>query len=338
MKKYSMKDIAKLSNVSVATVSRVINKNGRFSEETKDKVLKVIKETGYQPNFSAKSLRMNRSLSIGILVPDITNYFFADVVQKIEEILFQEGYSTIICNTNRNNDKELVYLNTLRSKNVDGLIVISGAEEFDFSTPSNATKVIPYICIDRAPKKEEDTIFISSDHYEGAFLATEKLIESGSTLPIFIKHSDRTSTSQIERFKGFKDALNKYNIGFEQEKNILSVNLTDTADEMKLINFFNKHPQIDGCFSVNDNLAIRVIDTLKQMNLAVPKDVKVIGFDGVPHGANMSPSLSTIEQNTDDIANIAVLNLLKLIKNPKNTGEIIRVPVSLIQRESTQTS
>ena len=86
MKKYSIKDIAKLSGFSVATVSRVINNNGRFSEETRKKVERVIKETGYQPNYSAKSLRMNKSLSIGILVPDITNPFFAEVVQKIEEL------------------------------------------------------------------------------------------------------------------------------------------------------------------------------------------------------------------------------------------------------------
>ncbi|MGH2257584.1 LacI family DNA-binding transcriptional regulator, partial [Enterococcus faecalis] len=88
MKKTSIKDIAKLSGVSVATVSRVINDNGRFSEETREKVLAVIKETNYQMNFSAKSLRMNKSFSVGILVPDISNYFFSSVVQQIEAILF----------------------------------------------------------------------------------------------------------------------------------------------------------------------------------------------------------------------------------------------------------
>lgn len=336
MKKYSMKDIAKLSNVSVATVSRVINKNGRFSEETKDKVMKVIKETGYQPNFSAKSLRMNRSLSIGILVPDITNYFFADVVQKIEEILFQEGYSTIICNTNRDNDKELVYLNTLRSKVVDGLIVISGAEEFDFTTPTNASKIIPYICIDRAPKNEDDTIFISSDHYEGAFIATKQLIESGSSLPIFVKHNNRTSTSQVERFKGFKDALAKHRIPFKEDKQVLAVNLLNSEDELHMTNFIKKNPDIDGIFAVNDNIAIRVMNALKKVHIRIPEDVKIIGFDGIPQGKNTSPTLSTIEQNTDDIASTAVQSLLRLIKNPKNTGEIIKVPVSLIQRESTK--
>lgn len=180
MKKTSIKDIAKLSGVSVATVSRVINNNGRFSEETRKKILDVIEETGYQMNFSAKSLRMNKSFSVGILVPDISNYFFSDVVQKIEEELFELGYSTIICNTGRNIEKETAYLNMLRSKLVDGIIVISGVDEFVFHYDD-----IPYICIDREPLKKEKTIVISSNHYQGAFEATESLINNGCKHPQF---------------------------------------------------------------------------------------------------------------------------------------------------------
>ena len=192
MKKYSLKDIAILSGVSVATVSRVINDNGRFSEETRQKVLKVIEETGYKMNYNAKSLRMNRSFSIGILVPDISNYFFSDVVQKIEEILFDKGYSTIICNTARSQAKETAYLKMLEGKGVDGLVVISGAEAFDFDYSSNE-KHIPYICIDREPKTREDTVFISSNHYQGAFEATEELIHVGCKHPLIVMH-DRKST------------------------------------------------------------------------------------------------------------------------------------------------
>jgi LacI family transcriptional regulator len=153
MKKISIKDIAQLSGVSVATVSRVINDNGRFSEETRKKVLDVINETGYQMNYSAKSLRMNKSFSIGILVPDISNYFFSDVVQKIEEILFEHGYSTIICNTARNLAKEDAYLQMLESKGVDGIIVISGAEELDFDNSRSKKKFLTYVLIENLKKR-----------------------------------------------------------------------------------------------------------------------------------------------------------------------------------------
>lgn len=158
-------------------------------------------------NYSAKNLRMNKSFTIGILVPDISNYFFSDVVQCLEEILFAKGYSTIICNTSRSSEKELAYLRILEGKGVDGLIVISGAEAFEF-TSSSAEKKIPYICIDREPKKKEDTVFISSNHYQGAFESAEELIHKGCQHPVIAMHNQK-STSAKERLKGFKDALKK---------------------------------------------------------------------------------------------------------------------------------
>lgn len=335
MKKYSIKDIAKISGVSVATVSRVINNNGRFSEETRKKVEKVITDTGYQPNYSAKSLRMNRSLSIGILVPDITNFFFAEVVQKIEERFFEEGYTTIICHTARNNRKEKIYLDILENKGVDGLVVISGAEEFDFSHYSNSEKIIPYICIDRAPKNKKDTIFISSDHYQGAVDATNTLINAGTSSPIFITHQ-RKSTSKTERLKGFKAALKENKIDFSNSSHLLSVDVDSKNYKDKIIEFLNKHPDTDGIFAVHDTVAIKVLKVLKQLDINVPEDIKLIGFDDTQLSKDVSPSLSSVKQNTNEIASLTVKKLLSLIANPKDTGGTIRIPVSLSLRESTQ--
>ena len=336
MKKYSIKDIAKLSGFSVATVSRVINNNGRFSEETRKKVERVIKETGYQPNYSAKSLRMNKSLSIGILVPDITNPFFAEVVQKIEELFFAEGYTTIICHTARSNNKERIYLNILENKGIDGLVVISGAEEFDFNYSSKSEKTIPYICIDRAPKNEKNTIFISSDHYQGANSATEELIKSGSLSPVFITHQ-RKSTSRTNRLKGFKFALKENNIKFSNDSHLLSLDFDGKIYEEKIIDFLNRNPNTDGIFAVNDTVAVKVLKVLKKLNINVPKDIRIIGFDDTQLSKDISPSLSSVKQNTDEIASLTVKKLLYLITNPHDTGETIRVPVSLRLRESTQT-
>ena len=175
MSQYSIKDIAKLANVSIATVSRVINSKGKYSEKTRRKVLKVIRETGYEIDSSAQSLRTNVTHTIGILVPDIKNSFFADLVQKIEEKLFEKEYSTIICNTDKNEQKEKAYLRMLENKKVDGIIVISGSYRHGFHFES-LLKTIPYICIDREPADFEDTIFISSNHQLGAKEATKYFI------------------------------------------------------------------------------------------------------------------------------------------------------------------
>ncbi|MBC1318932.1 LacI family transcriptional regulator [Listeria welshimeri] len=333
MKKTSIKDIAKLSGVSVATVSRVINDNGRFSEETRQKVLAVIKETNYQMNFSAKSLRMNKSFSVGILVPDISNYFFSSVVQQMEAILFEQGYSTIICNTGRNLDKELAYLNMLESKMVDGLIVISGADEFGFNY-SNAENGIPYVCIDRQPKDKKDTIFISSNHYQGAFEATEALIHAGAKSPVIFMHS-RQSSSAKERLKGFQDALKKNNIQMDPELSIFTIDLQKPDYQKNIATFVQKAKKIDGIFAINDHIAIELLNFLPTIGKKIPDDIKLIGFDDTPQCNYTVPKLSSVKQNIPEIAQITVDNLISIIKNPEQQKQITEiVPVELSLRGS----
>ncbi|EGA8375488.1 LacI family transcriptional regulator [Listeria monocytogenes] len=333
MKKTSIKDIAKLSGVSVATVSRVINDNGRFSEETREKVLAVIKETNYQMNFSAKSLRMNKSFSVGILVPDISNYFFSSVVQQIEAILFDQGYSTIICNTGRNLDKEMAYLNMLESKMVDGLIVISGADEFGFKY-TNAENGIPYVCIDRQPKDKKDTIFISSNHHQGAFEATEALIHAGVKSPVIFMHS-RQSSSAKERLKGFQDALKKNNIRYDPDVSKFTVDLQIHDYQKSIITFVNEVTTMDGIFAINDNIALELLNLLPTIGKKIPNDIKVIGFDDTPQCNYTVPKLSSVKQNIPKIAQITVDNLITIIKNPKQKKRITEiVPVELSLKDS----
>ncbi|EAE0141778.1 LacI family transcriptional regulator [Listeria monocytogenes] len=333
MKKTSIKDIAKLSGVSVATVSRVINDNGRFSEETREKVLAVIKETNYQMNFSAKSLRMNKSFSVGILVPDISNYFFSSVVQQIEAILFDQGYSTIICNTGRNLDKEMAYLNMLESKMVDGLIVISGADKFGFKY-TNAENGIPYVCIDRQPKDKKDTIFISSNHYQGAFEATEALIHAGVKSPVIFMHS-RQSSSAKERLKGFQDALKKNNIRYDPDVSKFTVDLQIHNYQKSIITFVNEVTTMDGIFAINDNIALELLNLLPTIGKKIPNDIKVIGFDDTPQCNYTVPKLSSVKQNIPKIAQITVDNLITIIKNPKQKKRITEiVPVELSLKDS----
>lgn len=336
MKKVSIKDIAELSGVSVATVSRVINNNGRFSEETRKKVLDVIEATGYHMNYSAKSLRMNKSFSIGIIVPEISNFFFADIVQKIEEVLFNKGYSTIICTTARNNEKETAYLHMLEGKGVDGIIVISGAEEFSFER-SESTKNIPYICIDREPKEKTDTIFISSNHYQGAFEATEALIEAGCRNPVIAMHQ-RKSPSSAERENGFFDALKKNSLSFDRTQRKLIVDIYSDTFEEDTKDYFDQHQGIDGIFAINDNIGLELVVLLKKMGYQLPEQIKIIGFDDAPQDKYSVPSLSSVTQNMLEIAKVAVEKLLESINNPHNSdiGQSFLIPVSTVLRDSTR--
>lgn len=328
MAQYSIKDIAKLSGVSTATVSRVINNKGKYSNKTKDKVLQVIKKTGYSIDGSAQSLRTNVTHTIGILVPDIKNPFFANLVQKIEEILFKKHYSTFICNTDKSEKKEKAYLQRLENKKVDGIIVISGSGKSGFRFESTIKK-IPYICIDREPKDFNDTIFVSSNHYQGALDATNYLIQHGSKHPIFI--FNKISTASNDRAQGFKDCLKQNGLNFSKSNNILLF-----KKDNDFISLFKKHSDIDGIFASNDLLAIQIMQVLKKLRLNIPKQVQIIGFDNIPSDLYVDPTLTTIAQNTKDIAHKAVTNILASINDQGEKGSKILLPTKLIIRNSTK--
>lgn len=333
MSNYSIKDVAKLAGVSIATVSRVLNKKGKYSKKTEEKVLKVVDDIGYQVNYNAKSLRTKISHTIGILVPDISNYFFANLVQEIEKSLFENSYSTIICNTDRSLKKEKTYLQILENKNIDALIAISGNIEkgFEFSSKN---KKIPYICIDREPANLEDTIYISSDHFMGAYQATSHLLRTGCKQLAFLGPKKMSSSSK-RRFDGYLKALEDNKIDFNENKNHIYIPPNkDLKQQVDL--FLDKNPNTDGIFAINDKLAIELIQILKDKNIKVPQEISIIGFDDIPACQYTSPKLTSIKQDIKTIAEETVKNIINYIKNLDQEKKTILVPTQLIIRESTK--
>lgn len=325
MKTLTIKDIAELAGVSVATVSRVINNNGRFSEETRKKVLDIIEKTGYKTNYMAKSLRTNKSYTIGVIVPDISNYFFFSIVEKVEQVMFEKNFTTIICNTDRSIKKEKAYLELLESKKIDGLIVISGAENFAF--PENK---IPYVCIDRKPMDKSKTIFISSNHYKGGYMATKELIKRGSKNPCIVYYNDKATYSK-NRISGFEAALKDENLKISKYSKLKSDSLSIDMDLKKFLK-----GKVDSIFAINDNVAMDVLLSLNENNIKVPDDVQVIGFDDNINDKYMYPSLSTIRQNVDEIARNSVDALIKLMNHEQKPGKSITIDVELVLRNSTK--
>lgn len=328
MKQYSIKDIANLCNVSTATVSRVINNNGRFSEQTKKRVLDVINKTGYKIDDSARSLRTNVTYTIGILVPDIKNPFFADLVQKIEELLFSRSYSTIICNTDKNEEKEKAYLRMLENKKVDGIVVISGSYKHGFKFQSSL-KEIPYICIDREPENFHNTVFISSNHFQGGLDATNYLFNCNCKFPAIV--IEKVNSSTKSRIDGFKESLKNHGFKFLKSSNELKL-----FNQNSLKNFLQKNNQIDSFFAVDDNIAIKLIQYLKELNYKIPEEVQIVGFDDIPAAKVLTPKLTTIHQNTQKIAQTAINSMMNALNKQSEKGSQFLIPTSLIVRETTK--
>lgn len=333
-KKMSIREIAKLSNVSVATVSRVLNNNGRFSEETKKRVQAVIDQYGYTANVAAKSLRECKSKTIGVIVPDITNELFAEIVLEIEKFFFDKGYSVFFCNTNEENVKEREYFKSLNGKAVAGIICISGREDMPTDIIDSD---IPVVCIDRKPKTSRDMIYVESDHYFGGYIATEELIKKGCR-KILILSKQKALSVNTQRLQGYLDALKDNNIEVDQS---LIVKLSDNIsnfDEARDIVFYmiKKGIEFDGIFATNDWRAYGALVALNQNNISVPEQVKIVGFDGISVSKYCYPPITTISQNKKALAVEASNILFQLITtNEKIEQKIITIPVSLVIRGTT---
>lgn len=333
-KSLSIKEIAALSGVSVATVSRVLNDNGRFSEETRQKVLKVIKENNYQVNSIAQTLRSQRSTTIGMIVPDIKNGFFANLINQIEATLFTRGYSTIICTTDKDSAKETAYLKALDAKLVDGLICISGQEYLDLSVMSRR---IPLVCIDRNPNVKGEVGFVQSDNLTGGTVASQHLISEGCQQIAIVSKSDSPSSIQ-KRVEGAVNEINQHpNVNYQL---LLSdrKDLSNYARGVDIAKELVKQTQpVDGVFATNDWLAWGIIQGLKDHGVHVPTQVKVVGYDNDDICEILQPSLTTISQNIPELAEEAANLLLKMIHIDNGNDGVIekkRVPVELIVRDS----
>jgi len=326
---YSTKDIAEMAGVSVATVSRVINQSGRFSKETEDRVLKIIKATNFRPNHLARSLRTSKAKCIGILVPDITNEFFAKIILEMQNCFFAEGYFTLIFNTNEDNKMEKMQLSVLESQRVDGLVCVS------VSIDTLPSIQVPIVFIDRKPHSDisDGCVLIESDNFQGGVLATEELIRKGCKNIACVYYNEALSTHG-GRADGFRTTMEKHGLSFTG--NLIMVNNVNFAESQKNITaLFAQKPWIDGIFCTTDTLAIGAIKAANALGLNVPNQVKIVGFDGTSIGLHSTPSLTTVRQNVEKMGELTVQLMLEMLGSNDVRQENHQIAVELIARGST---
>ena len=244
-KTISMKEISEQAEVSIATVSRVINKNGRYSKETEERVLRVIAENNYQPNLIAKGLRVQSMKNVGILVPDIKNEFFTKLVYEIERNLFAAGYETFVCNTDEDEAIEKQHVQMMQMQKVCGLVFISGA-------PHAVRAQIPTILIDRiATDPDSDGCMITSDNLTGGYLATKELLEQGARRILFVTSSKPVSC-YVERYEGYCKALKEFGLP-DSERRVAALDGLHYQDaKEKMLALLDAGTDIDGVFAGSD--------------------------------------------------------------------------------------
>ncbi len=332
-KNLSIKDISAMSGVSIATVSRIINGNGRYSKETEEKVKAIIKEHHYVPSMVAKGLRTHRMDNIGIIVPDITNEFFVKLVHELESALFASGYSSFICNTNENVEIEQKYLQMLKMQNVSGLIYISGGYNSDYKELAD----IPTVFIDRVPNRTRNTekfVMIESDNRQGGYIATRELLEKGCRRILMLTDRRRLS-SQEERVDGYIGAHADYRIPYD-EKYIIDLDRIDfRSAHDKITALLEDGMAFDGVFATTDWLALGAYVALVTHRVRVPEQVKIVGFDDISVAEFNALPITTVHQQVDIIGQTAVKSLLQMVQSKPVKNRENVVPVYLVKRQST---
>ena len=309
-------DVAELAGVSPTTVSRVINNKGYLSEKTKSKVQKAMQTLGYKPNNLARGLQGKSAKLIGLIFPNISNIFYAELIEHLEIELFKRGYKTIICNSQNDPAKEKEYLEMLEANQVDGIISSShnlGIKDY------NRVEA-PIVSFDRnlAP----NIPIVSSDNFEGGKMAAKTLQKNGCQQIIMITGNDNTDSPTGLRALGFSFQIPQGKI-FKVPNN-----LSNIRREMEIKSIIaNNKP--DGVFVSDDLTAILTMKIAKQLKLQVPEDLKIIGYDGTTFTKNFIPELTTIKQPIDEIANLIVDVLIKKIKGEKTSKDYV-LPISLL--------
>lgn len=309
-------DVAELAGVSPTTVSRVINNKGYLSEKTKQKVQEAMKTLGYKPNNLARGLQGKSAQLIGLIFPNISNIFYSELIEYLEIELFKHGYKVIICNSQNDPAKEHEYIEMLEANQVDGIISSShnlGIDDYE-------RVAAPIIAFDRnlAP----NIPIISSDNFEGGKLAAKTLQKNGCQNIIMITGNDNTDSPTGLRALGFSFQIPEGKI-FKVPNTLSTIR---REMEIKSIIASNKP---DGIFVSDDLTAILTMKIAHQLELKIPDNLKIIGYDGTSFIENFFPQLTTIRQPIDEIASLIVDVLLKKIKGEKASKDYI-LPISLL--------
>ncbi|MGB0202953.1 MAG: LacI family DNA-binding transcriptional regulator [Acholeplasmataceae bacterium] len=325
----SIKDVALKAGVGIATVSRVINQSGYVKEATRIKIEKVIKELEFKPNEIARSMTQQKNRIAAFILPNTKHLFFGELLFEVESALYEKNYKLMVCNSSEQLEKELIYIDMLKSNRVDSMILLTNND-----IEEHLDKKYRIISFDRI---FEGIPCVASDNYTGGKLAAEHLIERGARKFMFIGDDQQGShtivkTEVSKRRLAFKETLKKHGYTHLIEVEYPLGNYIDIPDDVQ--EQVLKHHEVDGIFCISDTVAARVIKTIESSGKRVPEDVKVIGYDGGRSFLNLGKSITSIDQQPQLSAK-AIVNIIDQYYNDHEIEPIIITPVKLIVGEST---
>ncbi|MCG8389854.1 MAG: LacI family transcriptional regulator [Cytophagales bacterium] len=304
----TIKDIAAALGCSPSTVSRALHDHPQINEGTKRAVRVMAKKMNFQINQVAAGLRKHKTFCIGVIVPNISNYFFSATLSGIQEVASNRQYQVLICQTNESVQEEERYVRALSAGRVDGILLsVSQSTKKYLHLTDLLQQKIPLVLFDRTTDKL-DVFKVEAEDYQGAYRAAEHLIDKGCKKIAMLAGPENLINSQ-NRLKGYKDALKEHGLGVSNSL-IKVCDFDKSKAKEATIQLFSTTHDIDGVFAVNDEIAVECILTLKSMGLKVPQQVSVVGFGNYPIAQIVEPSLSTVSHNPYLIGYKAAQNIM----------------------------
>jgi LacI family transcriptional regulator len=328
----TIKDVARQAGVSISTVSRVINNSKPVSNDIRQRVLQIIEETGYTPNPVARSLVMKKSQLIGVIVPDISNFFIGEILNGIEEVGKMYTYDILLCNTYGDLEQELRYLKLLKGKQVEGIVLMTWDLQdkiIDYLTDFE----VPVVLINRNTSRL-DIPSVSIDNFQASYDMTTYLIQNGHKEIALIRNSQDSNAFCMDQYNGYKRALEEN--GIEINERLVQFGNFKLEKAYEIVREWI-HADIlpTAIFATSDMMAIGAMNCLLDHGFQVPNDVSVTGFHDTKLASFYRPTLSTIRQPLYDMGAVAIRMIIKKINKMEINEKAVILPHELIERKSS---
>ncbi len=331
MKRITMRDVAEQAGVSKATVSHVINETRFVEDATKKRVQEAIRLLGYRPNVAARSLTTQRTRVIGLIVSDVTNTFFGEIMLGVENVLIANGYSLMVCNTSEVLEREEYYIDILLRQGVDGIIAAATSQNWDVL--NEAAKLnIPIVMLDRTFDNAISP-YVGVNNKYGAYLGTNHLIERGHREIGILSGFQRLSTMR-ERLAGFQMALAEAHLPSHERWSVASqLSIEDGQGAMRELMTQDERPQ--AVFVCNNLLSLGALMGLQELGMRCPEDVAIVGFDDHPWAQVSNPPLTVVRQPTYRIGETAARKVLQALNGDADDIPSAQFDCELVERQSS---
>jgi LacI family transcriptional regulator len=329
----TIKDVAKLAQVSTSTVSHVLNKTRFVREDTRQRVNAAVRELNYRPSSIARSLKVQSTNTLGMLVTASRNPFFAEVVHAVERRCYERGYTLFLCNTEGDVKRMEANLDALEEKRVDGLLLLCSEVNNDILRLLEAERPTPTVVFDWGPESDNvDRIYDNSP--DGGYMAVRYLIEMGHT-KIGCVTGPMERRSAIERLEGLRKAMDEAGLPVHEEW-IVEGDYDCEGGISAMRQLMQQPVRPTALFVCNDMMALGVINEAARLGVRIPEDLSIVGYDDIYIARYMIPPLTTIHQSTSGIAAMAVDTLIERLGSKRDKGRVIRIEPRLVERDSVR--